>query len=92
MACDEQHVMSAQDKSQQCVGKTSPNMNPHGSGFLDREVVNKIAMPGTVYIAAKTANHHPSPFPWHLITNLLFFPVYLDMPGIMIGIVSLHEE
>lgn len=67
-------------------------MNPHGSGFLDREVVNKIAIPGTIYVAAKTANRHPPPFPWHLITTLLSFPVYLDIPGIMIGVVSLHEE
>jgi len=53
-----------QDKSQQHVGKPSLNMNPHCSEFLDGEVVNEIAVPGTVYIAAKAADHHhvlPSP-------------------------------
>lgn len=50
--------MLGQDKSQQRVGKPFLNMNPRGSSFLDRQVVNKIATPGTIYIAAKATDHH----------------------------------
>lgn len=56
--------MLGQDKSQQHVGKPSLNMNPNVSGFLDREVFNEIAMPGTIYIAAKAADcYHLLPSP-----------------------------
>lgn len=91
MACDEQHATLVQDKSQKRVKEFSPNRNPHRSGFFDRVVVNKTATPGTIDIAAKTVRHHPLPFPQHPVTNL-FFPVCLDIPGIMIGTVPVHEE
>lgn len=78
-------------RSQKRVKESSPNRNPHRSGFFDRVVVNKTATPGTIDIAAKTVRHHPLPFPQHPVTNL-FFPVCLDIPGITIGTVPVHEE
>lgn len=91
MACDEQHAVLVQDKSQQRVEESSSHSNPHRSGFFDRVVVNKTATPGTNDIAAKTVRHHPLPFPQHPVTNL-FFPVYLAIPGVMIGTVPVREE
>lgn len=54
------------------VEESSPNRNPHRSGFFDRVVVNKTAKPGAIDIAAKTVCHHPLPFPQPPVTNLFF--------------------